>query len=305
MCTVQLFGARTFKMVLFLKPNVGNTQPRSECNVMWIRKYLLLSVTECALLWVSVLISEVNWQVQGSLVQCQVFTDISVLISDWTGTTVSIWTYKCDFLFVWHFGSKASSLDFCFPTQNVIIRFFFPSLYGRGRGGCLTQPSLWRDLEAVFPFVFSAVVHTDKNTDGLISVLISVMLGLCWAMVGLCWAMLGLCWAMGQERRVHLGHLVDYLGSYFLGKKPSTETLGCWGFFLGRFGAMLGQCWAHVGPMLGLCWTMLCLWGPCCGHLEPILSLCWAYVGPRTVCSCGPLCVVGLKNIFIFICNYL
>ena len=47
-----------------------------------------------------------------------------------------------------------------------------------------------------------------------------------------------------------LGHLVGYVGFHgrpFLGeKKPSTETFCVEGFFLGRF-----------GPMLGLCWTML------------------------------------------------
>ena len=136
MCTVQLFGARTFKMVLFLKPNVGNTQPRSECNVMWIRKYLLLSVTKCALLWVSVLISEVNWKVQGSLVQCQVFTDISVLISDWTGTTVSIWTYQCDsYIYIYIYICKYTHIN---PFVHGKVKIF---------DNFLSQNGCWRKSE--------------------------------------------------------------------------------------------------------------------------------------------------------------
>ena len=74
---------------------------------------------------------------------------------------------------------------------------------------------------------------------------------------------------------------MGFHGRPFLGKKNPQQQTPVLRVFFGRFGAMLGQCWAHVGPMLGLCWTMLWLWGPCWGHLEPVLGLCWPYVGRK------------------------
>ena len=53
---------------------------------------------------------------------------------------------------------------------------------------------------------------------------LGAMLGLCWAILGLCWAILGLSWA--------------YVG-------PS------WG----HVGPKLGHLGAHLGPILGLCWS--------------------------------------------------
>ena len=49
--------------------------------------------------------------------------------------------------------------------------------------------------------------------------------------------------------------------------------------------AILGPCWAYMGPMLGHVRTIWD-WGQLCGYVgqsrdnvEPVWDLCWAYVG--------------------------
>ena len=44
--------------------------------------------------------------------------------------------------------------------------------------------------------------------------------------------------------------------------------------------SMLGTSWAHVEPMLSLCWPMLAEVGPMLGLCWPHVGLCWPYVGP-------------------------
>ena len=75
---------------------------------------------------------------------------------------------------------------------------------------------------------------------------------------------------------------------FFLEKKPSTKPFGVEGFF----GAVLGLCWANVGPMLG---HLMAMWGSMPffwrKNLQQnllvlrvffwaVLGLCWANVGP-------------------------
>ena len=43
---------------------------------------------------------------------------------------------------------------------------------------------------------------------------------------------------------------------------------------------MLGTSWAHVEPMLSLCWPMLGLCWPMFAQVGPMLGLCWPHVGP-------------------------
>ena len=102
------------------KPNVVNTQPQFQCSAMWIRKYLFWSVTECALLCVSVLISEVNWQYR--ILLCSVICllmylllSVTELAQKWVSVLISV--IPCS----WHFGFKAPSLDFrfCFYFLSV------------------------------------------------------------------------------------------------------------------------------------------------------------------------------------------
>ena len=69
---------------------------------------------------------------------------------------------------------------------------------------------------------------------------------------------------------------------------------------------MSGPCWAYVGPILGLCWTIFCLWGLCWGHVEPMLSPFWAknrdHVGLCSAIFHSDLRKIrsGLKNTAVF-----
>ena len=45
------------------------------------------------------------------------------------------------------------------------------------------------------------------------------------------------------------------------------------GSYVGPSRAHVERCWAHLGPMLGLCWPM-----PMLAHVEPSWELCWGHV---------------------------
>ena len=98
-----------------------------------------------------------------------------------------------------------------------------------------------------------------------------------------------------------LGHLGAMLGLCWATLGPSWAYVGpmlglCWAIRLGDRGAKLGLCWAILGP----CWAYVGRsWGhvgPMLGDLGAILGLCWAYVGPSWGSSWARLGHLGAQR---------
>ena len=112
---------------------------------------------------------------------------------------------------------------------------------------------------------------------------------LCRAYVGPCWALGGHVGAilslLGQELRVHLG----FHGFLWRVEKTPNMFSFCWRFFgvvLGGYiGIILGLCGTYDGPML----VHVGLWRSSFGHVGPMLGLCWSMLDHvRLLAFCDP-----------------
>ena len=120
-----------------------------------------------------------------------------------------------------------------------------------GRFGSMLCGVPWRSLERKIQpqpktfrlrFILGAIEELCWTNVGPFWVYVGSMLGPCWV---IWWAMWGSMEVSGTKKKnqpktfrlgVIWGHLEGYVGP-----------------MLGRFGSMLGRCWAHVGSFGGLC----------------------------------------------------